>query len=98
VALAQGQWDAAQSCLEDSLALSRSVGEKIGVVECLQSLGELMIFQKNFDDARVFFEESLEIARGLASARHMTKATDALERLNQGTTRAFKFEAMPAGR
>jgi predicted ATPase/Tfp pilus assembly protein PilF len=98
VALAQGQWDAAQSYLEDSLALSRSVGEKIGVVECLQSLGELMIFQKNFDAARMFFEESLEIARGLASARHMTKATDALERLNHGTTRAFKFEAMPAGR
>jgi tetratricopeptide (TPR) repeat protein len=98
VALAQGQWDAAQSYLEDSLALSRNVGEKIGVVECLQSLGEVMILRKNFDAARNFFEESLDIARGLASARHMTTATDAIERLNQGTTPAFRAEAVPAGR
>jgi predicted ATPase/class 3 adenylate cyclase/Tfp pilus assembly protein PilF len=98
VALAQGQWDAAQSYFEDSLARSRNVGEKIGVVECLQSLGELMILRKNFDAARSFFEESLDIARGLASARHMTTATDAIERLNQGTTRPFRVEAVPAGR
>src|SRR5262249_36771601 len=98
VALAQGQWDAAQSYFEDSLARCRNVGEKIGVVECLQSLGELMILRKDFDAARSFFDESLDIARGLASARHMTTATDAIERLNIGTTRPSRAEAVPAGR
>ena len=98
VALAQGQWNAAQSYLEESLELSRKLGEKIGIVGCLQSLGELMILQNKPEAARICYEESLDISRGLASARHITTATDAIERLNQGATRLFRAEAVPAGR
>ena len=98
VALAQGQWNAAQSYLEESLELSRKLGEKIGIVGCLQSLGELMILQNKPEAARICYEESLEISRGLASARHITTATDAIERLNQGATRLFRAEAVPVGR
>jgi non-specific serine/threonine protein kinase len=81
VAMSQGQTDTAQSYFEESLALSRGLGEKVGIVGSLQCLAELMIAQKDYESARVFYEESFEIARDLASARHITVAKDALERL-----------------
>jgi len=76
--------ESARSYFQESLALSRALGERVGIVGLLQLLGELMITQKNYESARLFYEESLEIAKDLASVPYMTAAMDALEKCNRG--------------
>ena len=78
-----GQFASAQSYFEEGLVLSHGLGEKVGVVDALQNLAQLMIAEKNYEAAGVLYEESLDMARDLASAWYMLAAQKALERLAQ---------------
>ena len=50
-----------QACLEEALALARQRGDVISMAGALDNLGNIEIFQGNFSQARIRFEESLRL-------------------------------------
>jgi tetratricopeptide (TPR) repeat protein len=80
IALSQRETSCAQSYFEESLALSRDLGEKVGIVASLQSLGQLMITKNDYESARILYKESLDLAKDLAAAQYVSAANDALEK------------------
>ena len=81
--MSQKEIDRARSCFEESLALSRDLDEKVGIIGSLQSLGQLMMTQNNYESARALYQESLSLASEVAAVPYVTTAMDALEALNQ---------------
>jgi tetratricopeptide (TPR) repeat protein len=69
--LAQGDYQAAQSFFEQSLALKRAVGDKIGIAMSLNSLGIVAYAQGNYTKARTLQEESLALSRELNNKSNM---------------------------
>jgi predicted ATPase/serine/threonine protein kinase/DNA-binding CsgD family transcriptional regulator len=51
------------SLLEESLATSRNLGDKMGLAACLRLSGQLALSQGNVTEARSFAEEALELFR-----------------------------------
>jgi len=61
VALSQGDFDAAQSLLAESLAQFGEVGNKINSALALSFLGEVAFFQGDFDAAQSLLDQSLDL-------------------------------------
>ncbi|HZO91340.1 MAG TPA: tetratricopeptide repeat protein [Chthonomonadaceae bacterium] len=69
LALRQGDYVAARSFHEQSLALRRELGNKQGIAASLGNLGIVAHIQGDYIAARAFFEESLAIARELGNTQ-----------------------------
>src|SRR5207237_414033 len=50
--------------LEDSITLAREVGERLGEVKALETLGEIAIIWGRFEEAEVLLRLSIEVAQG----------------------------------
>ncbi len=59
----QGNSDKARKLIEESLALFREAGDKFGVTECLNTLGDIALSQGNYEQAGKVWEESLILKR-----------------------------------
>jgi tetratricopeptide (TPR) repeat protein len=58
-----GDYDAAFSFYEESLALRRELGDKIGIATSLGNLGETARYQGDYLQATALFEESMALCR-----------------------------------
>jgi predicted ATPase len=65
LALEQGDYPAARSLFEESLALRRRLGDKAGLASSLNNLGALSCDHGDYPAARPLFEESLALRREL---------------------------------
>lgn len=61
----QGDYEAARSFYEESLAIKRASGDQLAISAQLNNLGNLAMDQGDYDMARQYHEESLAIKRGL---------------------------------
>jgi predicted ATPase/DNA-binding SARP family transcriptional activator len=68
LACCQGEYATARRLHEESLTISRELGNKWGIAGSLNSLGIVAQGQGEFDMARAFHEESLAISRALGDA------------------------------
>ena len=48
---------------EESLALFREIGDKFGITECLNTLGDIALTEGDYDQAKLLWEESLVLKR-----------------------------------
>jgi predicted ATPase/class 3 adenylate cyclase len=62
LAESQGAWQEATRLHNESLAISREIGDLRGVAWSLNNLGVVEINQGNYDEARALLEESLTVA------------------------------------
>jgi tetratricopeptide (TPR) repeat protein len=67
----QTDYRAAQTLLEESLAISRELGDRGGTASSLNNLGNVAIEQGDYPTARKLYEESLSIRRELGDRRSM---------------------------
>jgi predicted ATPase/class 3 adenylate cyclase len=67
----QTDYPAARALLEESLAISRELGDRAGIAQSLNTLGNVAIEQGDYPAARVLYEESLAIRRELGDRRGM---------------------------
>ena len=65
----QTDYRAAQALLEESLAISRELGDRGGIAQSLNNLGNVAIEQGDYPAARALYEESLAIRRELGDRR-----------------------------
>ena len=65
----QTDYSVAQALLEESLAISRELGDHGGAASSLNNLGNVAIEQGNYPAARQLYEESLSIRRELGDRR-----------------------------
>ena len=63
IALQQGDHTAARTLYEESLAIARELGERLGIAHALSNLGLLMFTEGDYDAARPLHEDSLSIRR-----------------------------------
>ena len=70
-ASAKAQW-------EESLALSREIGDRALIATTLNSLGELALDQGDFPAAKALQRESLALRRDLGDRRGITDTLDGL--------------------
>jgi tetratricopeptide (TPR) repeat protein len=76
-----GQYDEARQLHEESLALSREIGDRLGIAGSLDNLGLVARDEGDFTEARHYFEEGLALRRQVGrswdvavSLRHMGDA------------------------
>lgn len=69
LARTQGDYGAARALLEESLAISRALGDRRGVADALSNLGVVNQEQREYALARTLLEESLAIRRELGDER-----------------------------
>src|SRR5262249_45564841 len=69
VALDQGDYEAAQTYLGESMEIRQEIGDQSGVASSLSNLGYVACHQNNYESARTFFTESLAIQRELGEKR-----------------------------
>jgi predicted ATPase/DNA-binding SARP family transcriptional activator len=67
----QGDFAAARSFLEESLATARAVGDRPGVATALASLGLVLRVQGDYEAAASVLEESLAVSRELGDQRRV---------------------------
>jgi len=65
LAWAQSDFPAAETALEASLALKRSLGDEVGIAAALHRLGAIAGYQGDYERARTHYEESLALKRSL---------------------------------
>lgn len=65
LAMEQSDYHAARALLNESLAIRRKLGEKVGIARCLNSLGRVAYHHGDHVAARALYEESLAIRREL---------------------------------
>jgi predicted ATPase/class 3 adenylate cyclase len=63
----QGDVDGARTFCEESLALSRQLGDRGGVARALHELGETATAEEKFDSAVELFEEAIAVGRAAGS-------------------------------
>jgi predicted ATPase/class 3 adenylate cyclase len=78
LAFLQGDYGAARSLYEESLAIWRALGERQGIAASLGNLGLLAHRQANFAAARTLHEESLAIRRELGSPQGIAASLSSL--------------------
>jgi tetratricopeptide (TPR) repeat protein len=61
----QGDYPAARALYEESLAISRELGDRSGIASSLNNLGNAALNQRDYPAARALLEESLAIHREL---------------------------------
>jgi ATP/maltotriose-dependent transcriptional regulator MalT len=65
----QGDYSAARTFSEESLALCRELGDKWGIASALDTLGIVAVAEGDYPAARAMIEESLILSRELGDAR-----------------------------
>jgi predicted ATPase len=70
----QGDYAAAESLLNESLAVARELGDKRGIAVCLNALGAYARDRGEIALSRTLFEESLELWRGIGDPRSVARA------------------------
>ena len=66
-------YPAAQTCFEQSLAIAREAGFRVGIGETLAGLGDLALDRGEMDDARRQLAEALPIQRDLSNRREIAR-------------------------
>src|SRR5262249_7586492 len=69
VANLQEDYTTARSLYEESLAIRRALGDRLGVADSLRNLGSVASDQGDYAAARSLYEESLAIRRELGTVR-----------------------------
>ncbi|HET9909356.1 MAG TPA: tetratricopeptide repeat protein, partial [Anaerolineales bacterium] len=59
----KGNNDKAKALTEESLALFRELGDKFGITECLNTLGDIALTQGDYEQAKLLWQESLVLKR-----------------------------------
>jgi predicted ATPase/class 3 adenylate cyclase/Tfp pilus assembly protein PilF len=70
----QGDYATARSLIEESVRLFREAGDKHGIADACNSLGNTRSGQGDFEGALVFYEESLALFRELGDRRRVLVA------------------------
>jgi non-specific serine/threonine protein kinase len=78
LALRQGEYRSAQTMLEESLNLGRSLGDKKGEMQALESLGLVAIYQNDLARARGYLEQSLSGWRSTGDRQGIAQALNRL--------------------
>jgi non-specific serine/threonine protein kinase len=78
VVMKQGDYTAARSLLEESLAIGRETENKKNIAWSLINLGRLALEMGDYAQARSLFEESLTINRELAAKRDIAECQEGL--------------------
>jgi predicted ATPase/DNA-binding SARP family transcriptional activator/Tfp pilus assembly protein PilF len=99
----QGDYAAARSRLEASLALRRQAGDRMGTAIALHGLGNVAALQHQPDEARGLYEDSLAVGRELGNVPLVASALDNLGWVAHATSdfeaaRAYYAEALAARR
>ena len=74
----QGDYAAAHSLYEESLTISRELGDKRGIAAALNGLGIVAWYQGDYAAARSLYEESLAIRRELGDKQGIAKSLNNL--------------------
>ena len=77
----QGDYPAARALGEESLAISRELGERRGVATSLRNLGTVADRQGDIASARMLFEESMAVSRELEDRAGIASALNGLGNL-----------------
>ena len=103
-ALSQADYDAARPLVEESLSISRELGDRQGVARCLGSLASISIFQDAMAEARNWSTECLEVYRELGRPSGVASALQNLGyvalrqgELNEAQSRFEEVLAVLAG-
>jgi predicted ATPase/DNA-binding SARP family transcriptional activator len=67
----QGDFAAARTAFEESLALARSAGAEDAVASALTNVGNIDLFEREFEAAQAKFEESVRLWRKLGDRRSL---------------------------
>ena len=70
----QGDYAGSQELCEESLALSRQLGDQHGIAKSLYDMGQVAYTQDDFAGARALFEESLTLFRQLGDQEGVANA------------------------
>ena len=81
VARSRGDLKLSRHLLEDSLQTFRRLGEKRGVAETLQSLGDVAVSTGEKEQARSYYSESLTICRSLLARQNVEELSAILAQL-----------------
>jgi predicted ATPase/class 3 adenylate cyclase len=81
LAESQSDWDAAATLHEESLAISRRLGDLLGVWWSLDNLGVVEINRGNIDQARQLLDEALAVAEQAGDAASIATTLIDLERI-----------------
>jgi predicted ATPase/serine/threonine protein kinase len=77
-ALARGDYDSARPLVEESLAISGELGDRVGVARCLGMLASIAVFQDALAEARMRSLESLSAYRDLGRPAGVANALQTL--------------------
>ena len=77
-ALARGDYDSARPLVEESLAISDELGDRVGVARCLGTLATIAVFQDALDEARLRSLDSLLAYRDLRRPAGVANALQTL--------------------
>lgn len=100
LAWCQGDFERAAALREESLALSRKLGDKAGIAASLNGLAWVARMRGDYAVSRSMLEEALAIhreldaRRGLAESLFLLGATDTFEGKNQEAARSLLEEAL----
>jgi tetratricopeptide (TPR) repeat protein len=74
LAWAQGEWQAATTLAEQSLAIARGLGEQWRMADALNTLGAVAAAQEQYEQAADFYQESLALHHELGDQRGVAVA------------------------
>ena len=69
---------AARPLLEESLAIRREIGDRLGIGETLINLGEVELSDGNLDNARRFYEESLAVLNDVGEIKGVAMSLEGI--------------------
>ena len=65
---ALGQGDQARERYEQALPIYRAIGDKLGQANCIQSLGDIAVEEKDWNAARKLYQDAIAIRRAISPA------------------------------
>ena len=74
----QGEYEEVRNYSEECLSLSKTSGDKKGIADSLQSLGNLTTNQGDYEQAKQYFEESYSIKKEFGDKRGMASNMNSL--------------------
>ena len=93
----QGDYAAARSLHEESLAIRRELGDKSGIAASLHNLGNVAYSQGEYAAARSLYEESLSIKRELGDKRDIAVCLAGLGGVAAGMGQALRGARLLGG-
>jgi predicted ATPase/DNA-binding SARP family transcriptional activator len=100
----QGDFAAARTAFDESLALARSAGAEDAVASALTNLGNIDLFEREFEAAQAKFEESVRLWRKLGDRRSLAVTLENLgciavaqDRLHEADNLLAESEALARG-